>query len=252
MNEKSKDLDLIPAIKPAQDEVASYQRSSRSDAPKQSNFNGVLVFVIVLMAIMMGVGGFALYEVQQRLDLSNQLLAKAQENVRELENRLSQTGDTASQRFQSMEAQIKTNVSEVDKLWAVAYRQNRPSIQENVQAIEAVQKSVDQVDARIRQLVDSMAAVRQDFDSFSDEMVEVRQNLLTDNQEMVTQVSLVRSQIQDQAVLVEGNRRTLAALDQKMGDVDEAIKAIDSGRQLLNNQLRELRNQIQGSEPTPE
>ena len=56
---------VIPSIKPAQDEVASYRRSGRSEAPKQSNFNGLLVFVIVLMAIMMGVGGYTIFELQE-------------------------------------------------------------------------------------------------------------------------------------------------------------------------------------------
>ena len=53
MVDNRSDLDLIPAIAPAKDEVASYRRSGRSDAPKQSNFNGILVFALVLMAIVM-------------------------------------------------------------------------------------------------------------------------------------------------------------------------------------------------------
>ena len=68
MVDNRSDLDLIPAIAPAKDEVASYRRSGSSDAPKQSNFNGILVFALVLMAIVMGVGGFALYQIQQKLD----------------------------------------------------------------------------------------------------------------------------------------------------------------------------------------
>ena len=83
MSDKKDDLDVLPAIRPAQDEVSSYRRSTRSDAPKQSNFNGILVFVIVIMAIMMGVGGFTLYEVQKKLDRSNILLSKEQENLQQ-------------------------------------------------------------------------------------------------------------------------------------------------------------------------
>ncbi|MDA0977075.1 MAG: hypothetical protein O3B72_00815, partial [Proteobacteria bacterium] len=82
----------IPSIKPAQDEVASYRRGGQTKAPKQSNFNGMLVFVIVLMAIMMGIGGYTLYEVQLKLERSNELLAEGQENVRMLEARLAATG----------------------------------------------------------------------------------------------------------------------------------------------------------------
>ena len=75
--------ETIPSIKPDQVDVASYRRNARTDPPKQSNFNGFLVFVIALMAIIMGVGGFALYEVQQSLALSNKLLDQGQNNIRD-------------------------------------------------------------------------------------------------------------------------------------------------------------------------
>ncbi|MBD3646743.1 MAG: hypothetical protein HUJ31_04660, partial [Pseudomonadales bacterium] len=55
MSDKSDKDDLIPSIAPAQDEVASYRRSGRSEAPRQVNFNGMLVFVIVVLAIFMAV-----------------------------------------------------------------------------------------------------------------------------------------------------------------------------------------------------
>ena len=78
------DREQIPSIKPDQLDVASYRRSGRSDPPKQSNFNGFLVFVIALMAIIMGVGGYTLYEVQQNLAISNELLDQGQSNIRDL------------------------------------------------------------------------------------------------------------------------------------------------------------------------
>lgn len=231
-------MDRMPAIKPAQDEVASFRTNRRSEGPKQSHFNGVLVFVIVVMAIMMGVGGIALYEVQQKLDLSNELLAKSQDNIRELENRLSAAGSTSSQRFQSMESQIQTNVSEIDKLWGVSYRTNRPEIEKNTNAIKTLTAKMDQ---DIRQLSTAMSSVTTGFERFSKEMNDVREGLLSDNQEVVTQVSLVRGEIQDQATVLEKNRRDLAALQQRMERVNEDISTFDRYRQQVNADLRELK-----------
>lgn len=105
----------IPSIKPAQDEVASYRRSGRSEAPKQSNFNGLLVFVIVLMAIMMGIGGYTLFEVQEKLERSNQLLEQGQENTRQLDSRLAATGTDVSKTLRDLKAQMNTNFTEIDK-----------------------------------------------------------------------------------------------------------------------------------------
>lgn len=251
MSERPRDFNHIPAIKPAQDEVASYRRSGRSETSGQSNFNGVLVFVIVLMAIMMGIGGFALWEVQGKLDQSNQLLAKGQQNIRDLESRLSQTGDTASQKFQSMDTQIKTNVSEIDKLWAVAYRQNKPAIEQNVESIQALRAENAQLGERLTGLKASMDSVGNGFSQLAAHMEKVRKDLATDSEDMATQVSLVRGQIQDQSVIVEGNRRQMAALQKDLKDVKEAIDVIDRYRQQINQRLIELQAQVQGGAPPP-
>ena len=232
-----KNLDL-PSIKPAQDEVSSYRRSTRSDAPRQSNFNGILVFVIVIMAIMMGVGGFTLYEVQKKLDQSNVLLAKGQENVLELENRLAATGTDVSKTLQTMQAQMQTNVAEIDKLWAVAYRQNRPNIQKLEKSLSETQAKLTPLDARIN-------TIQTEFQSMATDMAQERQGLMDDKEEMATSVSLVRGQIQDQSVQVEGNRRNVSVLTSQMKDVEEAIESNDRFRQQLNQRLLDMQGQIQ-------
>ena len=243
MNDKTKrDDPSIPAIKPEQDEVASFRRSGRPTAPRQSNFNGVLVFVIVLLAVMMGIGGYALWEVQQRLELSNELLSQSGRNIEDLEKRLSRTGDTTSKAFQDMQEQIATNFSEIDKLWGVSYRTNRPNIEKNTGAITSLQA---QVDRDLKQMASRMTKVDQGFTKFSADMTTLENDLRADGEEIATSVSLVRGQVQDQAVVVEGNRRSIAALEREVDTAQEAIDVIDQYRARVNQQLLELRAQIQ-------
>jgi len=80
------------------------------------------------MVIVMGFGGYVLYEVQKKLVEANELLSKSQDSILELEGRLAATGTDVSKTLQEMQGQAETNVGEIDKLWAVAYRQNRPKI----------------------------------------------------------------------------------------------------------------------------
>jgi len=242
MSDKKDDLDVLPAIRPAQDEVSSYRRSTRSDAPKQSNFNGILVFVIVIMAIMMGIGGFTLYEVQKKLDRSNVLLSKGQENLQQLDNRLNASGTDVSKTFQSMQSQMKTNVSEIDKLWALSHRQNRPQIKKNETDIKKVRADMQ---SNIAPLTKTVKSVTGRFDQLAFEMKDVKRNLVDDNEEMVTQVSLVRGKIQDQSVQVEGNKREISILAKQMKDTQEAIDVIDQYRRQINQRLRDLQGQIQ-------
>ena len=243
MVDNRSDLDLIPAIAPAKDEVASYRRSGRSDAPKQSNFNGILVFALVLMAIVMGVGGFALYEIQQKLDQSNQLLAEGQKSIRDLNDRLAATGTDVSKTLQVMQMQQSTNVGEIDKLWAVAYRQNRPRI-ETIEATLTKLTAMDKkLDTQIANQVSSVNKIAERFEKFSAQVT-------ADNEELATSVALIRGQYQNQSASLEGNIRSLLDLDTQMKDVTEAIAVIDRYRQQNNQRLLEIQRQLQ-VQPTP-
>lgn len=245
MNDKSKNLDGMPAIKPARDEVAMYRRTNRSEAPKQSNFNGLLVFSLVLMAIMMGVGGFTLYEVQQRLDESNKILEQANRNVRDLESRLEATGSDVSRTILELKGQQATNFSEIDKLWRIAYRENRPKIQELEQGIATVIGDSKKLVVLNASIMSDLDKVVTGFNTLFDDMTGLQENITAEAAETSSQVSKVRGQIQDQADLVERNRRELSSLDNKVEKIEDAIKVFDRSRQLVNQRLLDLQNQIQ-------
>ncbi len=234
--------DPIPSIKPDQDEVASYRSSARSAAPKQSNFNGLLVFVIVLMAIIMGIGGYTLFEVQNKLERSNELLAQGQKNIAELDGRLAATGNDVSNTLKDVNAQVTTNFSEIDKLWAVSYRQNKPDIQKNVRAIASLKGDVGQSVTNMGQSVQKMAA---QYQSILEEVSGLREGLLQDNEELITEITLLRGQVQDHAVEQEANRRNLNSLTKQINDLKEAIQSIDQHRRQLAQKLAQHQSQIQ-------
>lgn len=242
MSEESQDFDGLPAIKPEQDEVASYQRTGRREAPRQSNFNGILVFVIVLMAIMMGVGGFTLWQVQQKLHQANTLLTQGQQDTQGLEQRLSQTGDTASKKFTDMAAQIKTNVSQIDKLWASAYRQNKADIKANKDDIGAVKTSTGKMQQQVSQLNASVSKV-------SAAAATLKQDSQSQLDDMSTQVSLVRGQVQGHSVTMEANKRSAAVLRKQVQDLQDAVNVINRYRQQVNQQLLQLRSEVKAATP---
>ena len=236
--------ETIPSIKPAQDEVASYRRSGRSEAPKQSNFNGLLVFVIVLMAIMMGIGGYMLYELQERLERSKELLEQGQENTRQLESRLAATGTDVSKTLQDLKAQVNTNFIEIDKLWAVSHRQNKPDIQKNVRAIASLKGDLG---AKINSMNASVNKMLFQYQTILNELSGLQEGLLQDNEELITEIALLRGQIQDQAVVQGATKRNLNSLDRQMKEMQNAIDSIDAYRRQFSQKLNELQNDIQSS-----
>ncbi len=237
--------DPIPSIKPDQDEVASYRSSARSAAPRQSNFNGLLVFVIFLMAIIMGIGGYTLFEVQNKLARSNQLLAQGQENIAELDSRLAATGTDVSKTLQDLKAQLSTNFSEIDKLWAVSYRQNKPDIQKNVRSIASLKDGLGQ---RVTSMSGSLQQMTTQYQAILDELSGLREGLLQDNEELITEIALLRGQVQDQAVAQEASRRNLNSLTKQLYDITEAIDSIDQHRRQLAQKLAQQQAQIQNFE----
>ena len=232
---------VIPSIKPAQDEVASYRRSGRSEAPRQSNFNGLLVFVIVLMAIMMGVGGYTIFELQEKLTRSNELLAQGQDNIQQLDNRLAATGTDVSKTLQDIKSQVSTNFSEIDKLWAVSHRQNKPDIQKNVRAIAELKSDLG---GKVNSMDSSVNAMSKQYGSIMSELTGLREGLLQDNQELITEIALLRGQVQDQAVDQEANQRNLNALKRQVKEVEDAISSIDEHRRQLTQKIAELQTQV--------
>lgn len=238
----SDEKEIIPSIKPEQDEVASYRSSGRSAAPKQSNFNGLLVFVIVLLAIVMGIGGYTLFEVQKKLDRSNELLAQGQVSIQELDGRLAATGTDVSKTLQDLKAQVSTNFSEIDKLWAISHRQNKPDIQKNVRAIASLKNDLGQ---RVTSMDASVTQMLTQYQSILDEVSGLREGLLQDNEELITEIALLRGQVQDQSVQQEANNRNLNALTRQLKDTEEAIQSIDRHRLQITQKLAQLQDQIQ-------
>ena len=69
-------------------------------------------------------------------------------------------------------------------------------------------------------------------------------SLAGENEELTTQVSLVRGQIQDQSVELSGASRAITLLTSRIRKTEEAIEAIDQHRRQLNSTITELRTEL--------
>ena len=242
----SKDDTRIPTIAPHQDDVAQRQKTSRPGVARQSSFNGLLVFVIVVMAIMMGIGGYALWQVQLKLETANELLARGQENVLALEDRLAATGTDVSKTLQTMQDEITTNFSEIDKLWGVSYRTNRPNIATNEKDIDEQSRKVSHLDDQMATLLNAVSDASVRIGQVADDMVEIQQSLTDENAEVLTEVALVRGQVQDVADVLSANQGELPAIDQRLDEIDAAIESINRFRSQLNERMVELERSAAG------
>ena len=236
----SKDDTRIPTIAPHQDDVVQRQKASRPGVARQSSFNGLLVFVIVVMAIMMGIGGYTLWQGQQKLETANALLARGQENVKALDERLAATGTDVSKTLRKMQDEIKTNFSEIDKLWAVSYRTNRLDIATNKNDIGEQTRRVSLLDDQMAMLLNAVSDASVRISTVADDMVETQQSLAEEDAEVLTEVALVRGQVQDVADILGANQRALSVINQRLDDFDAAVESVNRFRSQLNERMVEL------------
>ena len=237
----SEELQNIPEIKPGQED-ALYRRSRSSRTPKQSNFNGLLVFIILLMIIIMGIGSYTLYEVEQKLDQADILLTKGQESISDLNERLAATGTDVSKTLQNMQGEIGEHFKQIDMLWGHAYRTNKPNIEKNTKAVLSIRK---QLDDDLGMLKRSVVSAEAGFNSISDEMTRANQELREDKQGMTTQISLIRGHVQDQETNLLQNEKDIQRINNQLVEIEEAIDAIDNHRRQINQRILEMQNLIQ-------
>ena len=243
-------LDELPSIRPDREDRSTFRRSGRAEAPKQSNFNGILVFIIFLMLIFMGIGGYMLFQVQIKLDEANGLLGKSQQSIQALEERLSATGTDVSLTLKKMQDQQETNVTEIDKLWAVAYRQNRPKIEALEKSIET---TVTEMNAQLDPIANTVGGLGDRFEALNKEMIELKKTLAVENDDKATQIALLRQQLQDQVDAFEKSRRKLDTVSQQLSDAKEDIRSNLEYRARHNTEVLEMKRQIQALStlPTP-
>ncbi len=250
MTDDNKNLDDLPSITPDAEDVSSYRRGSRTEAPKQSNFNGILMFVIVIMVLVMGFGGYVLFQVQNKLDEANAQLVQSGASIDELESRLAATGSDVSKTFESMQAQSNENVSEIDKLWAVAYRQNRPRIDQVALDLET---AVTGFKAELDPIAGAVSGVGDQFDALNKEMIDLKQLVMMDNEDRTTELALIRQQLQDQTDTLETLRRELGVVKKQLKEAKEDIRSNLEYRARHNGEVLEMKKQIQrlGDLPPP-
>ena len=241
MNDDIQNLDDLPSITPDAADVSSYRRGGRSEAPKQSNFNGILMFIIVLMLLMMGFGGYVLFQVQTKLDQANGLLATSQASIGELESRLAATGSDVSKTFETMQVQSNTNMSEIDKLWAVAYRQNRPKIDKVAEDLET---AITGFKAELGPIAGAVSGVGAKIDGLNKDLIGLKQQRSMDSEDLATELALIRQQNQDQADTLETLRRASTVMSKQLNEAKEDIGSNLKYRQQHNTEVIQMKKQI--------
>jgi chromosome segregation ATPase len=248
---KPGDIGSIPPIVPARDEVASRQASRRNGRPPRpsapaakSGGSGLLARLFITFALAVaGVACGWAWQLQQELDNAGELLSRYESRISDLEDRLSDTDEGLNQSATTMAVKIKELYSEVDKLWASAWRRNKASIEE-------LQKSRDTLNSRVATLSETDKKYSSQLQALGADLAKLR--AVTGDLEKL----LARAE-SNQALLErlgdDVNRVTLdmARLQKRMDATEEWQASVDGFRRQVNQSLLDLRQSINAAAAPP-
>ncbi len=132
MTDDDDSIDHIPPIVPARDEVVARTRSGgkrKKSARKSGGSTGLWARLFIVVSLVVAAVACAwAWQLQQQLQVAERNLQDYGERIADLEDRLSDTDEGVNQSSAAMAVKIKELYSEVDKLWASAWRKNKAKL----------------------------------------------------------------------------------------------------------------------------
>ena len=203
-------------------------------------------------------------QMETRMGMSSEQLENLQARLSATDESLDQSAgklrDTLSQHGKA----IDTNGDEIRKLWDVSNKRNKEWIQENQKTLDSVEKalksnqnalaelkktvggydqSIKQVRGQIDELQSKVASAIEAVNDSSDQwrtqinQVETQVDVVVDTVKQLEQ----QNQTQKQAIAsLRSNQSGAAQLDQRLSEIEDAIRAFDQYRLQVNNRLDSL------------
>ena len=133
-------------------------------------------------------------------------------------------------------------MSEIDKLWAVAYRQNRPKIEKVAEDLET---AITGFKAELDPIAGAVSGVGAKIDALNKDLISLKQQRAMDGEDLSTELALIRQQNQDQADALETLRRAGTVMSKQISEAKEDIGSNLKYRQQHNTEVIEMKRQIQ-------
>lgn len=233
-----KDWDLVPerdeaAIKSRKGKVPENNRGGgdKKSRPEGTGDSMALwSFIFLLVFASLGVNVY-LYLNLTDMQAENEAL---ETRVVDLESKLDVTDESFSESasalrstLQEHSSELETHMSEIRKLWAVAYDRNRPAIEELNTKVSKINQRIES----LSQVGERVTAVENRLESLSSQTLM----LSTDVDEATSMAREVRDSLNNQT-------SRLDSLQATQRDQSEAIDAIDDFRKQMNQRVLRLEN----------
>jgi chromosome segregation ATPase len=242
------------SIKPSQEDIDFRQRTSsltRGGSTQSAHYMDSsertprLLWIAIVFLLASAAGLYWLLQEQNQQYLQQQqVLSELSTSVHALQQKLDMTGENASSSLTALQSTIKTQDSEIRKLWDVANKRNKSWISELQSANAAHKKRISQLQTTIKQFKTKLAEINQ-----SQRVVDERIKRI---QSSMTLISKAAKDTEAQFIAVKAEIESLqldvgsipSAVQKKMDDIDQAIAAIDATRVKQARNITQLGEEI--------
>jgi len=242
------DLDHIPSIVPSRDTgTHSATPSSQPRGAKATRAGGgagiwTRLFLTITLVIAAVACAWA-WQLQEQLEQSGHVMERYEARISDLEDRLSDTDEGLSQNTATMAVKIKGLYSEVDKLWASAWRKNKAKI-------EALETSSKLHRNKLASTEKSLGTTKSELKVASGDIVKLKS--VTGELDRLLAISKAR-QAEIERVADDLNRINLeySKIDKRVKDNQEWLDSINAFRSQVNSALTRMQADIRALQTTP-
>lgn len=251
------------SMKPSRDDLASRKQQpkgrKRSHSvtpppaqPVKASRNGPILVILLLIAAGSGTGGWLMWQEMESLRVelgqSKELLTQSQTNMGNLKENLASQTANMSKTGSQMEADLKLHFSEIDKLWNLSNKKNRPAIDKNSKAIAGLSSTLAQQKQVVAKAAETTAAAQQSIKALENQL---KQDQLQGSA-INAQVSELEGRLKEIAAqntafknmlaaqekdILDIQKRSGAALQAKLDDIAQRLDSIDAHRRQVNARL---------------
>ncbi|MCZ6830367.1 MAG: hypothetical protein O7F73_12425 [Gammaproteobacteria bacterium] len=251
MPDNEESLDHIPPIIPTRDEVVSRKsrknKSARDRRTSQVSGTGLWTRLFITLSIVVAAVACAwAWQLQQELDRAEAVQVDYASRITDLEDRLSDTDEGVTQSSAAMAVKIKELYSEVDKLWASAWRRNKAKIAE-------LEKSASAQGSQLATLSKTDKDYSAQLQKLGNEL-EALNSVAGDLERLVKTARASESQMEKLGDDVNRMTLEMAKLKKRVTTNEEWVESINGFRKQVNRTLAQLQAQLatlRGGGPAP-
>jgi chromosome segregation ATPase len=252
------DLDHIPSIVPTRDNApqrgsskarAGSGRNAGSSRPAGkkpsagSGGTGLLARLFITVSLVVAAVACAwVWQLQQQLQQATVQLDDYAVRIGDLEGRLSDTDQGLSQNTAAMAVKIKELYSEVDKLWASAWRTNKAKIAD----LEG--KSTSQ-GKKLASAEKSLATAQSQLKGAAGDIAKLK-SVAGDLSRLMTSAKSNQAEVERVADTLNRINLDLAKLNKRVQSNEEWLGSINAFRKQVNASLTELKGSVRALQAT--